>query len=69
MIVLWLVYPVIWVLGGPGLAFLDTETTALVVAYLDVVAKVGLGLIALNHWVGVGVEAGTSYGTEAATSD
>jgi hypothetical protein len=27
---------------------MDVETTALVVAYIDIVSKVGLGLIALN---------------------
>jgi len=69
LIVLWLVYPVIWLLGGPGLALLDTETTALVVAYLDVVAKVGLGLIALNHWVGIGVETGGSVEADATAAD
>lgn len=47
-IVLWLVYPVIWLLGSAGAGLMDVETTALLVAYLDVVAKVGFGLIALS---------------------
>lgn len=46
--VLWLVYPVIWVLGPPGLGLLDLETQSMVVSYIDVVAKIGFGLIALN---------------------
>jgi len=48
VVVLWLLYPVIWVLAPVGLGLMDVETTALVVAYLDVVAKVGFGLIALS---------------------
>lgn len=48
MIVLWLVYPVVWLLAPAGTGLMDVETTALVVSYLDVVAKVGFGLIALN---------------------
>jgi sensory rhodopsin len=47
VVVLWLVYPVVWLLGVPGLGLLDVETASLVVVYLDVVTKVGFGLIAL----------------------
>ncbi|WP_336003008.1 bacteriorhodopsin [Halorientalis halophila] len=46
--VLWLVYPVIWILAPSGIGAMDLETQALVVTYIDVVAKVGFGLIALN---------------------
>ncbi|MFB6084979.1 MAG: bacteriorhodopsin [Halorientalis sp.] len=46
--VLWLIYPVIWILAQSGLNLLDLETQALVVTYIDVVAKIGFGLIALN---------------------
>jgi sensory rhodopsin len=48
LVVLWLVYPLIWLVGPNSLALMDVETTALVVTYIDVVSKVGLGLIALN---------------------
>jgi len=48
VIVLWLVYPVIWLLAPTGYGFMDTETASLVITYIDVVAKVGFGLIALN---------------------
>lgn len=48
LIVLWVIYPVIWILAPAGTGLMDVETTSLVVAYLDVVAKVGFGLIALN---------------------
>jgi sensory rhodopsin len=52
MIVLWLIYPVIWLLTPTSTGVMDVETTALVVAYLDLVAKVGFGLIALNSQIG-----------------
>jgi len=48
VIVLWLIYPVIWLLGQTGFGLMDTETTSLVVTYIDVVAKVGFGLIAFS---------------------
>jgi len=48
VVVLWGVYPIIWILGQSGLGLMDLETTALVVAYLDVVTKVGFGLLALS---------------------
>lgn len=48
LIVLWLMYPFIWILAPIGLGFMNIETSALVLSYLDVVAKVGFGLIALS---------------------
>ena len=51
VVVLWLVYPVIWLLASSGVGIMDSETTALVVSYIDVVAKVGFGLIAINDYV------------------
>ena len=48
LVVLWLVYPLIWLAGPNSLVLMDVETTALVVTYIDIVSKVGLGLIALN---------------------
>ena len=55
VVVLWLVYPVIWLLGTAGVGLMDTETTALVVTYIDVVAKVGFGLIAINDFASMAV--------------
>jgi sensory rhodopsin len=46
--VLWLVYPITWILAPSGIGVLDLETQALVVSYIDVVAKIGFGLIALR---------------------
>jgi sensory rhodopsin len=51
VVVLWLIYPAIWVLGQAGLGFMDLESASLVVVYIDVVSKVGFGLIALNDRV------------------
>jgi sensory rhodopsin len=51
VVVLWLVYPGIWLVGPAGLGSMDAETTALVVTYIDVVSKVGFGLIAINDFV------------------
>jgi len=48
LIVLWLMYPVIWVLAPFGIGLMNIETSALVLSYLDVIAKVGFGLIALS---------------------
>lgn len=41
-------YPVVWLLGPAGLGVLLPIGDVLVVTYLDVVAKVGFGLIAAN---------------------
>jgi sensory rhodopsin len=48
VVVLWLVYPVIWLLSGAAFGLMDGETSSLVITYIDVVAKVGFGLIAFN---------------------
>ena len=39
------------VLGPAGVGTMDAETTSLVVAYIDIVSKVGFGLIAVNDCV------------------
>ncbi|MFB6210983.1 MAG: bacteriorhodopsin [Halobacteriales archaeon] len=46
--VLWLIYPIAWMTGPAALDLMNTGTMAVVVMYLDVVSKVGFGLIALN---------------------
>ncbi|WP_310915030.1 bacteriorhodopsin [Haloarcula sp. S1AR25-4] len=50
VVVLWMVYPVVWLLGASGIGLLDVETASLVIVYLDVVTKVGFGVIALQAW-------------------
>ena len=51
VVVLWSVYPVVWLLGASGIGLLDVETATLVIVYLDVVTKVGFGVIALHAWL------------------
>jgi sensory rhodopsin len=47
-VILWSVYPIIWLLGPPGLGVLTTTVDVLLVVYLDLMTKVGFGLIGLN---------------------
>lgn len=65
LIVLWLAYPVVWILGTEGtLEFIPlfTETAAFMV--LDLTAKVGFGAYLLkNHDVLTGIGGGASAGT------
>lgn len=51
VVVLWSVYPVVWLLGAAGVGLMDVETASLVIVYLDVVTKVGFGVIALHAWL------------------
>ena len=46
--ILWFVYPVVWALSPPALGALTADTTAFVITYLDVSAKLGFVLIATN---------------------
>lgn len=54
VVVLWSVYPVVWLLGAPGLGLMDIETASMVIVYLDVVTKVGFGVIALFAMTNIG---------------
>ncbi|MFT4945892.1 MAG: sensory rhodopsin [Natronomonas sp.] len=47
-VVLWSIYPIIWLLSPSGFGLLTVLTNVLLVVYLDLVTKVGFGLIALN---------------------
>ncbi|SNR50312.1 bacteriorhodopsin [Halorubrum vacuolatum] len=46
-IVLWTLYPIVWVLAPTGLGLLTTSTEMLVYVYLDVVSKVGFVVVAV----------------------
>lgn len=37
---LWLAYPLVWLVGAPGLGYVSAAGVSLIIAYLDVVAKV-----------------------------
>lgn len=67
-VVLWSVYPVIWLLGPPGLALLTPTIDVILVSYLDVLTKVGFGLIALNASTVIETERGASIGATAEPS-
>ncbi|MFB6109351.1 MAG: bacteriorhodopsin [Halodesulfurarchaeum sp.] len=47
-VVLWSIYPLVWLLGPFGLGYLLVETEAIVVTYLDLLAKVGFVVVAVN---------------------
>ena len=47
-VILWAIYPIIWLLGPSGFGLLTNLTNVLLVTYLDLITKVGFGLIALN---------------------
>ncbi|WP_324661763.1 bacteriorhodopsin [Haloarcula sediminis] len=59
VVVLWSVYPVVWLLGAAGIGLMDVETASLVIVYLDVVTKVGFGTIALHAWMTMDLDAVT----------
>ncbi|MFB6218401.1 MAG: bacteriorhodopsin [Halobacteriaceae archaeon] len=46
--VLWFIYPLVWATGPAGLGLMTAATTAVVIVYLDVISKVGFGLVAVN---------------------
>ncbi|WP_436900442.1 bacteriorhodopsin [Halovenus halobia] len=47
-VILWSIYPIIWLLSPSGFDLLTMLTNVLLVVYLDLVTKVGFGLIAVN---------------------
>lgn len=69
VVVLWLLYPVIWVLAPAGLGLLNVGTYVLVISYLDVVSKVGFGLIALSGQLAVSDAMATVEESTEATAD
>ncbi len=69
VVVLWLVYPAIWLVAQPGVGVMDAETAALVVSYIDVTSKVGFGLIAVNDYVKMAAIDGEVVDPTAAVPD
>lgn len=47
-VVTWSFYPLVWLVGPLGLGVVDPFAEVLLITYLDVVAKVGFGFIAVN---------------------
>ena len=67
--VLWSIYPLIWILGPSGLDLLTVTVGTALVMYLDLVTKVGFGLIALDASATLHSEFGISLaGTEDRTA-
>jgi len=46
-VVLWTMYPVVWLLAPVGFGFLQANTEMLVIVYLDIITKVGFAVFAL----------------------
>ncbi len=49
-LVLWTLYPVIWILASTGFAIINSTTETACYTILDVAAKVGFGVLALNSF-------------------
>ncbi|EMA21200.1 sensory rhodopsin II [Haloarcula amylolytica] len=69
VVVLWMVYPVVWLLGAAGVGLMDVETATLVIVYLDVVTKVGFGVIALLAMMDLGSVGETAEEPTAVAGD
>ena len=65
-VILWSVYPIIWVLGTPGLDLLTPVVDVMLIMYLDLITKVGFGLIALNASAVLSEELGETTDAEPA---
>lgn len=59
-VVLWTVYPLVWLLGQAGFALLTLSVDVMLLTYLDLLTKVGFGLIALNAGTIIETELGAS---------
>lgn len=59
-VVLWSVYPIIWLLGPPGIGAISLTVDIMLITYLDLLTKVGFGLIALNASAVLETELGRS---------
>lgn len=77
-IILWSVYPLLWVLGSAGFGLLTLTVEVALIAYLDLVTKVGFGLIALDASATMrsetgeslaGTDTGADSGAETPTAD
>ncbi|WP_244605605.1 bacteriorhodopsin [Halorussus marinus] len=63
-VVLWTLYPVVWILGPLGAGLLQPGTEIMVVTYLDLISKVGFVAMAVN-----GADALDQLRTGAALAD
>lgn len=63
-VVLWTLYPVVWILGPLGVGLLQAGTEVMVVTYLDLISKVGFVAMAVG-----GADALAQLRTESALGD
>ena len=68
-VVLWSVYPIIWLLGPVGFGLLTLSVDVMLTTYLDLLTKVGFGLIALNASAVLEAEYGESFASDANAVD
>ncbi|AEH37065.1 bacteriorhodopsin [Halopiger xanaduensis] len=68
-VILWSVYPVIWLLGTAGFGLLTLPVDVMLTTYLDLLTKVGFGLIALNAGAALEAEYGASIADNEPTDD
>lgn len=70
-VILWAIYPFIWMFGPPGLDLLSMTVDIALITYLDLVTKVGFGLIALDASATIRSELGESFadGKQEITAD
>jgi len=63
-VVLWSVYPIIWLFGPPGVGLISVGVDIMLITYLDLLTKVGFGFIALNASSVIEAELGRSLAKE-----
>ena len=68
-VVLWSVYPIVWLLGPAGFGLLTLSVDVMLTTYLDLLTKVGFGLIALNASAVLEAEYGESFASDANSVD
>ncbi|RQH01389.1 bacteriorhodopsin [Natrarchaeobius oligotrophus] len=67
-VVLWSVYPLVWLLGPPGIDALTIQVDVMLITYLDLLTKVGFGLIAINASTIIHGESGSEIVGEVSRS-
>jgi sensory rhodopsin len=53
-VILWSIYPIIWLLSSAGFSVITVPVNVMLVTYLDILTKVGFGLIAINTSSAIG---------------
>jgi bacteriorhodopsin len=66
--VLWFVYPVLWILGTEGTSTISLDTEVAVFAVIDLLAKVGFGLVLVTGIKGLREQGATDPSAEPAAA-